>query len=84
MKKHAVLVNTSRGTLGRSDARARARIAQRVDLGRGPRRRRGRAPHRRRPSPREGAQIRMRFFELIPFFLVAGKSVTEGKNRMIL
>jgi hypothetical protein len=26
----------------------------------------------------------MRFFELIPFFLVAGKSVTEGKNRMIL
>ena len=45
----------------------RARIAQRVDLGRGPRRRRGRAPHRRRPST-EGAQVRMRFFELIPFF----------------
>ena len=78
MKKRAVLINTSRGTLGRSDARARARIAQRVDLGRGPRRRRGRAPHRRRPSPRERAQVRMRFFELL------GKSVTEGKNRMIL
>ena len=81
MKKRAVLINTSRGTL----VRYRSRSHCAVDLGRGgPRRRRGRAPHRRRPSPREGAQIRMRFFELIPFFLVAGKSVTEGKNRMIL
>ncbi len=68
----------------RTLGRARPRIAQRVDLGRGPRRRRGRAPHRRRPSPHEGAHVRMRlFFELVLlFFLVAGRRVTEGKKNL--
>ena len=44
----------------RTLGRGRGRIARRVDLGYGPRCRRGKAPHRRGPSPREGTQVRMR------------------------